>query len=119
MKKTTLIFLAFTLAACQSSSEGATPTPQVTVTSEVTATLTPPAPTLTPESALPAEIQELQKSLAGTDYRFKWNDDLKTLALTHTTPETEKTVVIPEIVFEKGNWKRTYTLKPYMEQKQK
>jgi hypothetical protein len=53
---------------------------------------------------------ELQKSLVGTNYAFAWNSDFKSLALTYTDPETKKTSIIPEIVFdEKGDWKRTYT----------
>jgi hypothetical protein len=85
----------------------------------VTVTLPPasqtPEPTATPIPTLPAEILELQKTLEGTNYAFAWNNDQKSIALTYTDPETEKTSIIPEITFdEKGNWERTYTFEtPY------
>lgn len=113
MKKNYFLILVIVITACS------TQPPQVTVTSEVTVTLPPasptPEPTATPEPALPAEIVELQKSLVGTNYAFAWNSDFKSLALTYTDPETKKTSIIPEIVFdEKGDWKRTYTFEtPY------
>ncbi|MBN8655811.1 MAG: hypothetical protein J0M11_08750 [Anaerolineae bacterium] len=47
MKKSILLFLAFTLTACLPSSADETPAPQVTVTSEVTVTLLPPTATET------------------------------------------------------------------------
>lgn len=64
---------------------------------------------------LPEEIVKLQKNLDGTNYAFAWNNDLKSIALTYTNPETQNTSTIPEIVFdEKGNWKRTHTFEtPY------
>lgn len=68
-----------------------------------------------PNAELPVEIKKLQKDLGETNYSFVWNNDLKSIALTYTNPETGETSVIPEIVFdENGNWKRTYTFEtPY------
>lgn len=87
MKKSILLFLAFILIACLPSSEGATPAPQVTVTSQsasptTEATATPePTATLTPEPRefTPAETIEFTETLSGYELELAKDADLKAI----------------------------------------